>query len=331
MSKYYPFAEIEPRWQQLLGREQDLPRRRGPVDAQVLLPRHVPVPLGRRACTSGHLEGYTATDIVCRYKRMRGFNVLHLTGWDAFGLPAEQYAVKTGVHPAITTRQNIDNFRRQMQRAGLSLRLGPRGRHHRSRVLPLDAVDLPEALRARAWRIVAEVPVNWCPALGTVLANEEVVDGKREVGGFAVIRKPMRQWVLQASPRTPTGCSRTSKLVDWPASTLRDAEELDRPLDRRRGGLRARRRERQAPRLHHAPRHAVRRHLHGARARASAGRRGHDARRSRPRSRPTATRRRARATSRARRTRRRPACSPAATRSTRSTARSSRSGSRTTC
>ncbi|TMH31630.1 MAG: leucine--tRNA ligase, partial [Betaproteobacteria bacterium] len=144
----------------------------------------------------GHLEGYTATDIVSRYKRMRGFNVMHVTGWDAFGLPAEQYAVKTGIHPSITTKQNIDNFRQQMKRVGLS--------HDWDR--EVDTTD-PEYYRWTQWiflklyerglAYISEVPVNWCPELGTVLANEEVIDGKSEVGGFEVIRKPMRQWVLK--------------------------------------------------------------------------------------------------------------------------------------
>ena len=121
----------------------------------------------------GHLEGYTATDIVSRYKRMRGFNVLHPMGWDAFGLPAEQYAVKTGVHPAITTAQNIATFKRQMKRVGLS--------YDWERELSTTDQDYYRwtqwiflKLFERGLAYVAEVPVNWCPALGTVLANEEV-------------------------------------------------------------------------------------------------------------------------------------------------------------
>src|SRR5204863_200105 len=122
--------------------------------------------------------------------------VMHCTGWDAFGLPAEQYAVKTGVHPAITTRQNIDNFRKQMKRAGLS--------HDWDR--EVDTTD-PDYYRWTQWiflklyerglAYVAEVPVNWCAELGTVLANEEVVDGRSEIGGYEVVRRPMRQWVLK--------------------------------------------------------------------------------------------------------------------------------------
>ncbi|MGH3054969.1 MAG: leucine--tRNA ligase, partial [Gaiellaceae bacterium] len=166
----------------------------------------------------GHLEGYVATDMLSRYQRMRGFNVLHTTGWDAFGLPAEEYARRTGVHPAITTRQAIDNFRRQMKRAGLS--------HDWSR--EVNTTD-PAYYRWTQWiflklferglAYVAEVPVNWCPELGTVLSNEEVIDGRSEVGGFEVVRKPMRQWVLKITAYADRLLD-DLKLVDWPASTL---------------------------------------------------------------------------------------------------------------
>lgn len=166
----------------------------------------------------GHLEGYTATDIVSRYKRMKGFNVLHPMGWDAFGLPAEQYAVKTGVHPAITTAQNIATFKRQMKRVGLSYDWDRE----------ISTTD-PDYFRWTQWiflqlfkrglAYVAEVPVNWCPALGTVLANEEIVDGKSEVGGFDVVRKPMKQWVLKITAYADRLLDDLS-LVEWPPSTL---------------------------------------------------------------------------------------------------------------
>jgi hypothetical protein len=129
----------------------------------------------------GHPEGYTATDIIARYKRMRGFNVLHPMGWDAFGLPAEQYAIQTGTHPAFTTQLNIDRFRTQLRSLGFSY-------DWRREVSTCD----PEYYRWTQWIFLkllqrglayqAEVPVNWCPALGTVLANEEIIDGK--VGSF---------------------------------------------------------------------------------------------------------------------------------------------------
>ncbi|MEK7237174.1 MAG: leucine--tRNA ligase, partial [Nitrospirota bacterium] len=151
-------------------------------------------------------------------KRMRGFNVLHPMGWDAFGLPAEQYAVKTGVHPALTTAQNIATFKRQMKRVGLS--------YDWERELSTTDPDYYRwtqwiflQLYKRGLAYVAEVPVNWCPSLGTVLANEEIIDGKSEVGGFDVIRKPMRQWVLKITAYADR-LLEDLKLVEWPASTL---------------------------------------------------------------------------------------------------------------
>ncbi len=144
----------------------------------------------------GHPEGYTATDILCRYKRMKGFNVLHPMGWDAFGLPAEQYAVETGTHPSITTKKNVDRFREQIQALGFSYDWDRE----------VNTTD-PKYYRWTQWifeqlykkglAYVAEVPVNWCPALGTVLANEEVIDGRSERGNHPVIRRPMRQWMLR--------------------------------------------------------------------------------------------------------------------------------------
>ena len=186
----------------------------------------------------GHPEGYTATDIVCRYKRMRGFNVLHPMGWDAFGLPAEQYAIANNVHPRDTTRKNVDTFRRQIKSLGFSydwdrevdttdpsyykwtqwifLQLfdtwydpdhqwtDPQGVVRKGKGRPIAELPIPEDTpdpdayrdgKRLAYR--AEVPVNWCPALGTVLANEEVVDGKSERGGHPVVRMPLRQWMLR--------------------------------------------------------------------------------------------------------------------------------------
>jgi len=176
---------------------------------------------------------------------MRGFNVLHCTGWDAFGLPAEEYARKTGIHPAITTRENIATFRRQMKRVGLS--------HDWDR--EINTTD-PGYYRWTQWiflklferglAYVADVPVNWCPELGTVLANEEVIDGKSEVGGYDVIRKPMRQWVLKITAYAERLLDDLA-LVDWPASTLEMQRnwigrsigaEVDFPLDGANGGLR---------------------------------------------------------------------------------------------
>jgi leucyl-tRNA synthetase len=144
----------------------------------------------------GHPEGYTATDIMARYKRMKGFNVLHPMGWDSFGLPAENHAVRTGVHPAITTEKNIQTFKRQLKSLGFS--------YDWDREVATSQKDY---YRWTQWIFIqlyqkglayeSDILVNWCPELKTVLANEEVINGKSEIGGHPVIRKPMKQWVLQ--------------------------------------------------------------------------------------------------------------------------------------
>ncbi|MBQ6137169.1 MAG: leucine--tRNA ligase, partial [Kiritimatiellae bacterium] len=162
----------------------------------------------------GHPEGYTATDILCRYKRMKGFNVLHPMGWDGFGLPAEQYAVETGTHPAITTKKNVDRFREQIRSLGFSYDWDRE----------VNTTD-PKYYRWTQWifeqlykkglAYVAEVPVNWCPALGTVLANEEVIDGRSERGNHPVIRRPMRQWML--------------RITEYAERLLKDLDQLDWP------------------------------------------------------------------------------------------------------
>lgn len=144
----------------------------------------------------GHVEGYTATDIMARYKRQKGFNVLHPMGWDSFGLPAEQYAIRTGTHPAITTKNNIDNFRRQLQSLGFS--------YDWDREFATSDPDYYKwtqwiftKLYERGLAYEAELSVNYCPALGTVLANEEVENGRSKEGGHPVEKKPLRQWVLK--------------------------------------------------------------------------------------------------------------------------------------
>ncbi len=162
----------------------------------------------------GHPEGYTATDILCRYKRMKGFNVLHPMGWDAFGLPAEQYAVETGTHPSITTKKNVDRFREQIQALGFSYDWDRE----------VNTTDpkyykwtqwIFEQLYKKGLAYVAEVPVNWCPALGTVLANEEVIDGRSERGNHPVIRRPMRQWMLRITEYAEQLLAGLDDL-DWP-------------------------------------------------------------------------------------------------------------------
>ncbi len=165
----------------------------------------------------GHPEGYTATDILARYKRMKGFNVLHPMGWDAFGLPAEQYALNTGNHPAEFTKHNIDTFRRQIQELGLS--------YDWDREISTTDPDYYKwtqwiftKLYDRGLAYVDEIPVNWCPELGTVLANEEVIDGKSERGNHPVVRKPMRQWVLKITEYAER-LLEDLDLCDWPQST----------------------------------------------------------------------------------------------------------------
>lgn len=165
----------------------------------------------------GHPEGYTATDIIARMKRMQGYNVLHPMGWDAFGLPAEQFAINTGHHPADFTKKNIDHFRDQIQSLGFSYDWDRE----------ISTTD-PEYYKWTQWiftklyekglAYVDEIPVNWCPELGTVLANEEVIDGKSERGGFPVYRRPMRQWVLKITEYAER-LLEDLDLCNWPQST----------------------------------------------------------------------------------------------------------------
>jgi leucyl-tRNA synthetase len=222
--KPYPFHEFEPRWQaEWLASGAFRTPNPGDPDFSPARPKYYildmfPYPSGE-GLHVGHVEGYTATDILARYKRMRGFNVLHPMGWDAFGLPAEQFAIKTGQHPRVTTARNVARFRSQLQAIGFSydwsreisttdpgyfrwtqwifLKLynawfNPGTK--RAEPITTYRGDDPDSVRLA---YVAEMPVNWCPALGTVLANEEVVDGVSEVGGHPVERRPMRQWMLR--------------------------------------------------------------------------------------------------------------------------------------
>jgi leucyl-tRNA synthetase len=209
---YDPKA-IEPKWQAHWKRESTFRAELDPSRPKYYVLDMFPYPSGD-GLHVGHPEGYTATDILARYKRMRGFNVLHPMGWDAFGLPAEQYAIERGVHPRETTRRNIENFRRQIESLGMS--------YDWSR--EIDTTDpgyvrwtqwIFQQLYKRGLAYEAEAPVNWCPALGTVLANEEVIDGKSERGGHPVERVPMRQWML--------------RITAYADRLLEDLEELDWP------------------------------------------------------------------------------------------------------
>ena len=164
----------------------------------------------------GHPLGYIATDIVARYKRHKGYNVLHPMGWDAFGLPAEQYAIKTGTHPSVTTKSNIKNFRRQINMLGFS--------YDWDREINTTDTNYVKwtqwiflQLYKKGLAYEAKVPVNWCPELKAVLANEEVVDGKSEIGGHPVIRVPMRQWMLKITKYADSLLDGLDDL-DWPHS-----------------------------------------------------------------------------------------------------------------
>jgi leucyl-tRNA synthetase len=162
----------------------------------------------------GHPEGYTATDIVARYKRSKGFNVLHPMGWDAFGLPAEQHAIKTGIHPKVTTDEAINNFRRQLQSLGFSYDWDREISTCDPKFFKWTQFIFKK-LYEKGLAYQKEVAVNWCPALKTVLANEEVVDGKSERGGHPVFKKPMKQWML--------------KITDYAEELLQDLDSVDWP------------------------------------------------------------------------------------------------------
>src|SRR5258706_2678195 len=244
MSNRYPFESIEPRWQQFWVEKKTFRTPDVSDKPKFYCLDFFPYPSGS-GLHVGHLEGYSATDILGRYKRMAGSNVLHCMGWDAFGLPAEEYARRTGIHPAKTTAQNIDNFRLQMKRAGLSydwdreVNTTDPGYYRWTQWIFLRLFE-------RGLAYVAEVPVNWCPELGTVLANEEVIDGRSEVGGFEVVRRPMRQWVLKITEYADRLLEDLA-LVDWPESTLEMhrnrigrsvGAEVEFPLDGVPGSLR---------------------------------------------------------------------------------------------
>ena len=215
MSSYDP-SNIESKWQSFWKENKTFKTRKDEGKPKYYVLDMFPYPSGS-GLHVGHPEGYTATDILARYKRMNGFNVLHPIGWDAFGLPAEQYAVKTGTHPRITTEKNINRFREQLQMLGFSYDWDRE----------VNTTD-PDYYKWTQWIFLKlyekglayedEAPVNWCPELGTVLANEEVIDGKSEVGGFPVIRKPMRQWVLKITEYAEKLLEGLDDL-DWPEST----------------------------------------------------------------------------------------------------------------
>jgi leucyl-tRNA synthetase len=214
----YNHAEVEPRWQRFWDEHRTFEAKRSEGRPKRYVLDMFPYPSGA-GLHVGHPEGYTATDILCRFWRMRGVDVLHPMGWDAFGLPAEQYAIQTGTPPAVKTKENIATFKRQLQSLGFS--------YDWSR--EVDTTD-PGYVKWTQWIFLQlfnqglayqddKVTVNWCPALGTVLANEEVIDGKSERGNHPVERVKLRQWMMKITAYADKLLDDLS-LVDWPNGTL---------------------------------------------------------------------------------------------------------------
>jgi leucyl-tRNA synthetase len=212
MSGYDP-QNIEPKWQQFWMDNKTFKSEIDHNKPKYYCLDMFPYPSGD-GLHVGHPEGYTATDIVSRYKRMNGFNVLHPMGWDAFGLPAERHAMRTGEHPAIITNKNCETFKRQIQELGLSYDWDRE----------INTTDpkytkwtqwIFKVLYERGLAYQTEANVNWCPALGTVLANEEVKDGKYVETGDPVEKRPMKQWML--------------KITAYAERLLDDLEGLDWP------------------------------------------------------------------------------------------------------
>jgi len=211
----YDHKNIEAKWQRYWRDHKTFKVEIDPGKPKYYVLDMFPYPSGA-GLHVGHVEGYTATDIVARYKRQKGFNVLHPMGWDSFGLPAEQYAIRTGTHPAVTTQRNIDKFRQQLQALGFS--------YDWDREF---ATSDPSYYKWTQWIFTklyekglayeAEAMVNYCPALGTVLANEEVDNGRSKEGGHLVERRPLRQWILKITAYADR-LIQDLDLVDWPES-----------------------------------------------------------------------------------------------------------------
>jgi len=214
----YNHQRIEQKWQHIWEERGTFQVEADPSKPKYYILDMFPYPSGA-GLHVGHVTGYTATDILSRYMRNKGYNVLHPMGWDSFGLPAEQYAIRTGTHPAVTTEQNINTYRRQLKSLGLS--------YDWSREV---ATSEPSYYKWTQWIFTklyekglayeAEVNVNYCPALGTVLANEEVENGYSKEGGHPVERRPLRQWILKITAYADQ-LIEDLKLVDWPESLKR--------------------------------------------------------------------------------------------------------------
>lgn len=210
--KYDPRA-IEKKWQKIWKEKKIYRSEVDPKKPKYYILDMFPYPSGA-GLHVGHVTGYTGTDILARYKRQKGFNVLHPMGWDSFGLPAEQFAIRTGTHPAVTTKTNIDTYRRQLESLGFS--------YDWDREI---ATSDPSYYKWTQWIFTklfekglayeAEINVNYCPALGTVLANEEVENGRSKEGGYPIERRPLKQWVLKITAYADRLLADLD-LLDWP-------------------------------------------------------------------------------------------------------------------
>ncbi len=209
----YDFSLVEKKWQRRWEQERPFEVKKDPSRPKYYALNMFPYPSGT-GLHVGHIASYTPTDVLARYKRSRGFNVLNPMGFDAFGLPAEQHAIATGVHPAHTTQKAIDNFRRQLKLFGFGFDWSREISTCDPKYFKWTQYIFIQ-LFEKGLAYQKEVPVNWCPALKTVLANEEVVDGKSERGGHPVVRVPMKQWML--------------KITDYAERLLNDLEKLDWP------------------------------------------------------------------------------------------------------
>ncbi len=213
----YNFQEIEKKWQEYWDKNETFKTDVWDFSKPKFYALDMfPYPSGQ-GLHVGHPEGYTATDIVSRMKRMQGYNVLHPMGWDAFGLPAEQYAIKTGNHPDGFTKQNIDTFKKQLKMLGLSFDWDKEISTCDPNYYKWTQWIFKELYKDGLAKLV-DMPVNWCEELGTVLANDEIIDGKSERGGFPVVRKNMKQWVLDIPAYAETLLKNLDEL-DWPEST----------------------------------------------------------------------------------------------------------------
>jgi leucyl-tRNA synthetase len=221
----YDHKSVEARWQAFWKENKTFRSERRPGRQKYYVLDMFPYPSGS-GLHVGHPEGYTATDIVARYRRMKGDDVLHPMGFDAFGLPAEQYAIQTGTHPRETTEKNIQRFRKQLSALGFAYDWD-REVNTTSRDYVRWTQWIFLKLFERGLAFQSEIPVNWCEALGTVLANEEVIDGRSERGNHPVERRPLRQWQLKITAYADRLASELDGL-DWPETREKQRDWIGR-------------------------------------------------------------------------------------------------------